>query len=124
MLFFTAPVKPTIEVPKEGKVISVSSPSPVIIDVGDNITTLTNSTIKIKCPSSGVPKPQVVWIRDGAELASGGRFVIDNDGTLTVTWVQDEDSGQFSCHAHNKFGKDNKKSSVSVVGKFDKDVCF
>ena len=110
------PQKPIIDVPKDGKVIPVSDTTPVTVNVGDNITALTNNTVRIKCPVSGVPKPRLTWTRDGEEITSDGRHNIDESGTLSVSRLNRGDIGRFSCLVQNRFGKETKTTSVSVVG--------
>lgn len=112
------PEKPLINVPKNGKVFPVSVTTPAILNVGDNITGLTNNTIQLKCPVSGIPKPKITWSRNGKEILTGGRYNIDGSGTLIVVQLNKEDAGLFSCHAHNRFGKDSRTTKVDVAGKY------
>ncbi|KAL9986930.1 hypothetical protein ACROYT_G001147 [Oculina patagonica] len=58
------PVKPAIEVPKQGQDIPVDDVSAVSMNVGDNVTAASNTTITIRCPVSGVPTPSVTWLKD------------------------------------------------------------
>ena len=85
--------------------------------MGDNITALTNNTVRIKCPVSGVPKPKLNWALDGKEITSVGRYSIDDSGTLSVSKLDRKESGKFSCHARTKFGEESRTTKVDVVGK-------
>lgn len=112
----TVPIKPSINVPEKGKVIPVSGTTPAILNVGDNITSLTNNTVRVKCPISGIPKPKVKWYRNGNEIQTGERYVIDSNETLTVIRLNKEDVGLFTCRVQNRFGKDSRTTSIDVVG--------
>lgn len=115
--FNIEPVKPTINVPKKGKVIPVSDKTPATLNVGDNITALTNSTVIIRCPVNGVPTPNLVWTHDGKEITSSQNHNIDESGTLSVSLLSQGDNGRYFCHVQNKFGNESKGTTVDVVGK-------
>ena len=118
IIFLTAPSKPTIDVPKKGKVIPATDTIPVVVNVGDNITALTNTTIRINCPVSGVPKPKITWTRNGEEISSIGKYRIDEDGTLIMTVANSNETGLFTCRAINRFGEDSRTTKTKLIGKF------
>ena len=119
------PVKPSIDVPKSGKTIPVGDRTPVVMNIGDNITSLTQTILSIKCPVIGVPQPNVTWSKDGLPLRSEGSFVIHINGTLTIRGVTTEDSGRYTCDVMSFAGKDKSTSNVRVIGKDDfPHVCF
>ena len=123
-VFLIAPSKPTIDAPEKGKVIPVSDTTPVTMYVGDNITALTNNTVRIKCPVSGFPKPRLTWTRDGEEITSGGRYNIDDSGTLSVSQLNKGDYSRFTCRAQSKLGEDSRTSTVGIVGESNRKHSF
>jgi len=45
--------------------------------------------VSLPCVASGLPAPSITWIQDGRTLlTSGGRFEIDDSGTLFISDVQ------------------------------------
>ena len=85
--------------------------------IGDNVTALTNTSITIQCPTSGVPTPTVTWIKDGKEIPSEGRYTVQDDGSLLISEADEEDNARYMCTADNVAGRDSASSTVKVVGK-------
>ncbi|KAJ7365773.1 hypothetical protein OS493_002490 [Desmophyllum pertusum] len=117
----TEPVKPIIQVPEPGQEIPVGDGSPVTMNVGDNVTAASNTTITIRCPVSGVPTPAVTWQKDGVPLFAGEKIYITNDKMLVIRVAKGEDSGKYTCSVKNKFGMDSVSSVVSILGKLVED---
>lgn len=90
--------------------------SPVTMNVGDNVTAASNTTITIRCPVRGVPKPTVVWQRDGMLITEGGRFSIANDNTLDIKGAISQDSSKYTCIVQSEFGKDSTSSILQIIG--------
>ncbi|XP_052788091.1 hemicentin-1-like [Mya arenaria] len=66
-----------------------------------------SSDLSITCPVTGVPPPEVTWFKDGEPISSEGRadVVITNGGQeLTIKNAQVEDTGSYTCRAHNEAG--------------------
>ena len=111
------PVKPSIDVPDQSKTIPLVDKPESVINVGDNITSLTETSLSIDCPVSGEPKPVVFWTKDGLPLnAEEGTFFIHTNGTLTIRGITSSGSGRYTCAAKNFAGKDSVSSEVTVVG--------
>jgi hypothetical protein len=85
--------------------------------VGDNITALTNTPISIDCPASGIPKPTITWRRNGQPIIAGDRFVVHENGTLSIKEANKGDKGRYTCTTENSEGEDSKSSNVGIVGK-------
>ena len=105
-----------IEVPGTKRDIPVGDGSPVIMNVGDNVTAASNTTITIRCPVIGVPKPSVSWKMDDVQITEGDRFSITDDSTLIVKRPGVEVSAKYTCSVENKFGKDYISSHVKILG--------
>ena len=63
-----------IQVSEPGREIPVGDGSPVTINIGDNVTAASNTTITIKCTATGVPTPSVTWTKDGVKIVPGDEF--------------------------------------------------
>ena len=88
------------------------------MNVGDNVTAASNTTITIKCPVSGVPTPSVMWTKNGVEIDSVEELSITAENSLLLRGAKLEDAGKYTCSVQNKFGKDGISSVVRVLGKF------
>jgi hypothetical protein len=86
--------------------------------ISDNITALTNTTISIDCPASGIPKPTITWRKDDQELSLGNGYLIHDNGTLVIKRASAGDRGRYSCSAGSTSGEDNSTSFVNVVGTY------
>ena len=105
-----------IEVPDAGEDIPVGDGSPVTMNIGDNVTAASNTTITIRCPVSGVPTPSVTWTKDGKEVAEGEKYFIKNGNVLVIKGAEPEDSAEYSCTVESKFGKETLSSIVRIKG--------
>ena len=112
------PSKPVIEVPESGKEIPVGDGSPVTMNIGDNVTAASNSTITIRCPVSGVPTPSVTWTKDGVQIVPGNELSLTDDNSLVIEGADVEDSANYTCSVQSKFGKDDISSIVEIEGWF------
>ena len=111
------PTKPLIKVPEYGKEISIRDGSPVTMNVGDNVTAASNTTITIKCPVSGVPTPSATWRKDDVEISEGEKLTILDDNTLVIKEADLEDDSKYTCTIQSPFGKDEVSSIVRIIGK-------
>ena len=110
------PVKPVIEVPKTGQEIPVGDGSPVTINIGDNVTAASNTTITIRCPVSGVPTPAVTWQKDGTRISQGKTIFITADNSLVIENGDVYDSAKYTCSIQSEFGEDDISSVVKIIG--------
>ena len=101
----------------EPKTIEAQDRTPITLTIGDNVTALTNTSITIQCPTSGVPTPVAFWTKDGQDLPSGSRYTVQDDGSLLISEVDGEDSARYTCTASSVAGQDSASSKVQIVGK-------
>ena len=107
-----------IKVPELGREIPVGDGSPVTMNIGDNVTAASNTTITIRCPVSGVPTPSVTWQKDGVPVIAGGKISFKNEKQrLVIRVAKGEDSGKYFCSVESNFGKDSLFSIVRIMGK-------
>ena len=109
-------MKPAIEVPEFGREITVGDGSPVTMNIGDNVTAASNTTITIRCPVSGVPTPSVTWTKDGADIIPEDEISITDNDSLVIKGANIEDSANYTCNVQSKFGKDDITSAVQILG--------
>jgi len=112
------PLKPDIEIPETGRDIPVGDGSPVTMNVGDNVTAASNTTIIIRCPVSGVPKPVITWQKDGVQVVLREKIYIADDNTLVIKEAEIQDSAKYTCIVENSFGKDDTSSIVNIIGTY------
>ena len=117
LLNHTEPVKPAIDVRKIGVKIPVGDGSPITMNVGDNVTAASNTTITIRCPVSGVPTPPVTWHKDGIQIFEQEKitFITDNN-SLIIEVAMVVDSANYTCRVQNVFGMDEVSSQVTIIG--------
>ncbi|XP_068596907.1 matrix-remodeling-associated protein 5 [Brachionichthys hirsutus] len=80
---------------------------------------------QVDCVATGLPDPEVSWslpdgtlINNALQSDDGGlrsrRYVIFANGTLLLHQMGKTDEGDYTCHAENKLGKDERKVRVNV----------
>jgi len=87
------------------------------MNIGDNVTAASNTTITIRCPVSGVPTPSVTWEKDGVQVTEGETINIADDNTLIIKEAEIEDGGKYTCSVDNNFGKKHLSSIVKIIGR-------
>ncbi|KAG7208959.1 hypothetical protein KM043_015128 [Ampulex compressa] len=65
------------------------------------------STITLPCDAVGVPPPKISWFRDAEPVDHlfGTRYMMEEDGSLTIKKLTMDDSGIFQCLAYNEAGQ-------------------
>ena len=116
-MFSLDPVRAKIDRPEKNVNIPVGDGSFVLANIGDNVTALPNTTVRVTCHASGTPKPFVRWMKDGQPLTSDDDVMIESDGILTLPSVKIRDKGRYTCTVENVVGKDTSSSQVDVVCK-------
>uniref|UniRef100_A0A4W6CMX4 Myomesin 2 n=1 Tax=Lates calcarifer TaxID=8187 RepID=A0A4W6CMX4_LATCA len=84
----------------------------VIGGLPDVVTIMEKKTLSLTCTVCGDPKPQVSWLKNGAEYVVSidqGKFA-----SLTIKGVSMEDSGRYTMIVQNKFGGESVDIVVSV----------
>ena len=71
------------------------------------------SAVYLQCTATGVPDPDVRWIRDGYVRASG-----TNTTYFTLSSIKKTDAGLYTCRANNSAGSVIKQVTVTVNCKY------
>nr|CAI5851624.1 unnamed protein product [Callosobruchus analis] len=80
-------------------------PPPVIIYGPVNQTLPIGSVALITCKAEGNPAPFISWYKGGVPVSSSVRLNKTVSTHLTITDLQEEDSGSYTCVASSRFGK-------------------
>lgn len=115
-LYLTEPSKPRINIHEVPRSIEAQNRSPITLNIGDELTALTETNVTVDCPTSGVPRPTVTWTKDGRILRDDGRYTIQIDGSLVIDEASVEDSARYTCNADSINGQDSASSTVQIVG--------
>uniref|UniRef100_A0AAQ5X6G3 Myomesin 2a n=1 Tax=Amphiprion ocellaris TaxID=80972 RepID=A0AAQ5X6G3_AMPOC len=84
----------------------------VVGGLPDVVTIMEKKTLSLTCTVCGDPKPQVSWLKNGAEYVVSldqGKFA-----SLTIKGVTMEDSGRYTMIVQNKYGGESVDIVVSV----------
>eukprot|EP00794_Sanderia_malayensis_P010066 gene10066-11094_t len=77
-------------------------------NIGQNYSILTGMKLVLKCPVAGDPKPDIIWLKNGVEVAR-------NVESLEFENANDVDGGEYACKAENVFGTQVMKSKVKIL---------
>ncbi|KAG8233551.1 hypothetical protein J437_LFUL013763 [Ladona fulva] len=69
---------------------------------------------------NGIPKPQIKWYKDGEELTTGGRILIETDeehqtSSLTIQHMEEGDEGKYKVRASNIVGEAETVSKLTMA---------
>lgn len=73
---------------------------------------------KLAARVSGVPQPLVAWYKDGQPVQESLKYHVKRDGEshcLYVRELNEEDAGEYTCHASNKEGSAECNARLTVV---------
>ncbi|XP_074469498.1 myomesin-2 isoform X2 [Sebastes fasciatus] len=90
----------------------------VVGGLPDVVTIMEKKTLSLTCTVCGDPKPQVSWLKNGAEVEPDDQYVVSLDSgrfaCLTIKGVSMEDSGRYTMIVQNKYGGESVDIVVSV----------
>ncbi|XP_069754056.1 vascular endothelial growth factor receptor 3 isoform X2 [Narcine bancroftii] len=95
--------------------------SPGLLDRMADLSVNVSDSIQLRCRVSGTPMPSIAWFKDDKMLHQfSGVVLTEQNQTLTIQRVQEDDAGLYVCIACNSKGCVNTSSLVSVEGGDDK----
>ncbi|XP_068614382.1 myomesin-2-like [Brachionichthys hirsutus] len=90
----------------------------VVGGLPDVVTIMEKKTLSLTCTVCGDPKPQVSWLKNGADVEPDDQYVVSLDqgkfASLTIKGVSMEDSGRYTMIVQNKYGGESVDIVVSV----------
>ncbi|XP_012942941.1 hemicentin-1 [Aplysia californica] len=77
---------------------------------------LINSSVVLSCPTSGVPRPDITWYKDGqpVELRPGVAETRAEGVDLVLNRAQVADTGRYMCVVQNPAGEDSLNYNLNV----------
>ena len=79
------------------------------------VAAVQGSSATLQCTATGEPVPFQSWSRNGTVLESGSEFQISLDGrVLTISSVDLEDVGVYTCHASSIAGTASAMVALDV----------
>ncbi|EMP34679.1 Hemicentin-2 [Chelonia mydas] len=92
--------------------------SPVVYGVGSphDLSVLVGSEVELQCRTTGVPPPQVEWMKDGQPLALMDTRIqfLEQRQVLRIQGSQLRDQGKYQCLAFNQAGQQTKTFQLHV----------
>ncbi|XP_068134509.1 vascular endothelial growth factor receptor 3 isoform X2 [Hyperolius riggenbachi] len=90
------------------------------LDLSDKIVNVSDSMV-MQCEADGTPTPSILWYKDNKLVEEVSGVVLGEDNrTLSIQRVREEDAGLYLCSACNGKGCVNSSASISVEGSDDK----
>ncbi|XP_075918353.1 neuronal cell adhesion molecule-like [Petromyzon marinus] len=74
-------------------------------------------TVELTCRASGIPTPTIRWFINGVPIDEAPEVLgrrVDGD-SLTLTWLEEEDTGVYQCEASNRHGTILANAYVNVL---------
>ncbi|XP_065337029.1 leucine-rich repeats and immunoglobulin-like domains protein 1 [Cloeon dipterum] len=82
----------------------------------ENKDVMLGETAVIECMAEGLPKPKLVWTRDGQQIEKDDRhFLTGEDQLLIIVNAGNTDSGLYTCELSNSAGKLSGTSRLTVI---------
>lgn len=70
-------------------------------------------SLTLKCHGTGIPKPQIKWLRVGSSLPEG---IVVEGGVLVITNAQHSHGGAYACNVTNRVGSVQSQVAIFVQG--------
>ena len=78
--------------------------SPHFVDFPEDTQVVEGNAVMLKCSSQGVPKPRIIWRKNGHRLPPSNRIWMLRSGALQISEARRRDHGRYTCRAENKVG--------------------
>ncbi|XP_070191784.1 neuroglian-like isoform X3 [Littorina saxatilis] len=93
--------------------LEVQAMKPTIVSKPTEQKVAQERNVIIPCGVEGKPRPQVMWYK-GSQKLEGFRYTILPTGDLQINAVGDQDSGDYSCIAKNRYGQAEAEGQLVV----------
>lgn len=92
---------------------------PTFVKIPANVTARTGGTARLECGAQGQPAPTVAWQKDGGDDFPAARerrmHVMPTDDVFFVVGLKAQDSGVYTCTAHNPAGRVRASATLTVL---------
>ncbi|XP_019730955.1 hemicentin-1 isoform X2 [Hippocampus comes] len=104
---------------EEDRIFNLNIYVPPVIEgnseIVEELTTVLDSSVNIKCVATGSPAPQLNWLRNGLPLPLSSHIRLLSAGQmLRISRTQVSDGGTYTCVASNRAGVDNRHYNLHV----------
>ena len=94
----------------------ISGPSlGTVVEIGNDVTVVQNSHLKLLCPINEAAKPDVQWFKDNKSLTTSDRYEISYN-SLLIKDTTEEVKYQITCRVIGLLGAADLSSEVSITG--------
>uniref|UniRef100_A0A8C7MZR3 Hemicentin-1 n=1 Tax=Oncorhynchus kisutch TaxID=8019 RepID=A0A8C7MZR3_ONCKI len=93
---------------------------PSIVDEGtvQDAKVKEKHNVTLTCEVAGNPVPEITWLKDGQSLGTDRRHQVLSHGRyLQISGAQVDDTGRYSCLAHNRAGDRSRHFNLNVLGR-------
>uniref|UniRef100_A0A8C7LGE8 Myomesin 2 n=1 Tax=Oncorhynchus kisutch TaxID=8019 RepID=A0A8C7LGE8_ONCKI len=108
----------TIDLSGHGKPDHIDNRGKVLGGLPDVVTIMEKKTLSLTCTVCGDPKPQVTWLKNGAEVYTDDQYLVSLESgkfaSLTIKRVSLEDCGRYTMTVQNKYGGESVDIVVSA----------
>ncbi|XP_032884067.1 hemicentin-1 isoform X2 [Amblyraja radiata] len=89
---------------------------PTISGSSDMVTVVVNNPARLECEASGIPMPNLTWLKDGSPISSFSDAVqiLSGGRVLAITSAQISDTGKYVCVAVNAAGEQQRDIDLRV----------
>ncbi|XP_036834633.1 hemicentin-1 isoform X2 [Oncorhynchus mykiss] len=91
---------------------------PSIVDEGtvQDAKVKEKHNVTLTCEVAGNPVPEITWLKDGQSLGTDRRHQVLSHGRyLQISGAQVDDTGRYSCLAHNRAGDRSRHFNLNVL---------
>uniref|UniRef100_A0A1I7U001 Immunoglobulin I-set domain protein n=1 Tax=Caenorhabditis tropicalis TaxID=1561998 RepID=A0A1I7U001_9PELO len=94
--------------------VTVNSPPRIMGDPFSTKEAVYNQTVELFCQTLGTPAPEITWHLDGLPILGTPGVTADGD-TLTITNIDPNQEGRYTCRAENVVGKAEQDTYIEVL---------
>ncbi|XP_028301363.1 hemicentin-1 isoform X2 [Gouania willdenowi] len=89
---------------------------PIISSHGGTVTVVVNEAVKLECEATGVPLPNLTWLKNGSPVASVSHGIQVSSGgrVLSLSSAKVSDTGRYTCVAVNAGGEQQREYDLRV----------
>ena len=90
--------------------------SPNITVIPQDIKVFAGTTVTFPCTVLAKPAHTLQWNHNEILITNNTKYIIGNDGSLTVNNVELSDIGRYSCNVTNKYGSNSVTALLDIQG--------